>query len=197
MYEDIISAMKKIDTEDDESLLNLAQLIRDNSWRNPSKLVDILHSDDDENSTKAAAILLDIDDLALTPILDSINFNNAEDLVWDMETVVDIQLKNRFRIVKILDKMLLDKRMLEQPEPSEEIEEEQVPRRVCDEAYIMMRRLFALEDEETELMNVDMFLDLPVEVQDAEIARIKKTKKWVSLIERAFEEEESEDDEFE
>ncbi|MBE9572095.1 MAG: hypothetical protein IMF11_15810 [Proteobacteria bacterium] len=196
MSKEIETAIKELDPYSDKELESLARMIRQESWKNPRKAVDILHSDNEEDSKKAALVLISIGDLAMTPFLDAIDRNNPEDLAWDMETVVSIQLNNRTRIVKILDEMLLDKRLLKEPELPLQVEEVPPSRRVCDEAYIMMRRLFALDEDEEELLtNTDVFLDMSDEERDAEIERARKTKKWISLVKRALEEEMFEEDE--
>jgi len=197
MYENIETAIKELDLHNDKQLTSIAQTIREESWTNPRKVVNILHSANKDESKRAALVLLSIDELAMTPLLDSINRKIPEEYVWDMDIVVSNQLRNRAKIVKVLNEMLLDKRDLEEPEAPVELEETPPSRRVCDEAYIMIRRLFAQDENEEELStNIDVFLDMSDEERDAEIDRAKKTKKWVSLIERAYEEEESEDDEF-
>jgi hypothetical protein len=136
---------------------------------------------------------MNIGDLAMAPLLESIDRSNPEGLVWDMEMAVKIQLENRNRIVRILDQMLVDKRVLKEPEPPLQVEEIPPSRRVCDNAYLMMRSLFAIQEDEEELLtNTDVFLDMSDEQRDAEIDRAKETKKWISLVEKALEEDEFE-----
>jgi len=193
MYEGIVETIRELDSEDYAGIDSFAQRIRTKSWKNPMELVNILHADEDDESSKAALVLVRIGDLAMTPLLDSISRDNPEGLVWDMNTVVSIQLDNRSRIVKVLDEMLTDKRYLDLPSPPPDVEEIPPSRRVCDEAYIMTRLLFALEEDEAQLLdNTDVFLDMSDEERDAEIERARKTKKWISLVDRMLEEEDFE-----
>lgn len=191
MNDNVAVTIREINIDDDAGLDNLATVIRDKSWNDPRKIVEMLHTGDKDQTQKAAGVLLALGDLALTPLLDSIDGHKPEDKVWDMEQLVDIQLDNRTRIVRILDEMLKDKQILEDPELPPDVEEKPIPRRVCDEAYLMMRRLFALEENEGEYFdNSDTFIELFFEERDAEIERVQKTKKWISLIDQMESEEE-------
>lgn len=190
MLRRIETAIRELDPNDDDELNNIAWAIQEESRENPRKVVEVLHSENKEDSKRAALVLMSIGDLAMTPLLESIDSGNPESLVWDMERVVSIQLENRNRIVRILDQMLLDKRYLKEPEPPLQVEETPPSRRVCDQAYLMMRSLFAIQEDEEELLtNTDVFLDMSDEQRDDEIDRAKETKKWISLVEKALEED--------
>ncbi|HQJ45742.1 MAG TPA: hypothetical protein PK195_03815, partial [Ignavibacteriaceae bacterium] len=68
-------------------------------------------------------------------------------------------------------------------------EEQPVPRRVCDEGYLMLRRLTAFKETEEELMiNEKLFLNMTDDQKDKEIERIKSSKEWISLIEHLSDE---------
>ncbi len=189
MLRRIETAIRELDPNDDDELNNIARAIQEESRQSPRKVVEVLHSENKEDSKRAALVLMNIGDLAITPLLESIDSGNAESLVWDMEMAVSIQLENRNRVVRILDQMLLDKRYLKEPEPPLKVEGTPPSRRVCDQAYLMMRKLFAIQEDEEELLtNTDVFLDMSDEQRDAEINRAKETRKWISLVEKALEE---------
>ncbi|UCF85626.1 MAG: hypothetical protein JSV50_08345 [Desulfobacteraceae bacterium] len=194
MYENIETAIKKLDLHNDKGVTSIARKIKEESWTDPRKVVNILHSANKDEAKKAALVLLSIDELAMTPVLDSIFRKIPEKYVWDMDILVSNQLRIRAKIVKALNEMLLDKRILEDPDEPVELEEAPPSRRVCDDAYIMMRRLFAYEENDEELTtNIDVFLDMTDEERDAEIDRAKNEKKWTSLVEKAFDEVEDEE----
>jgi hypothetical protein len=190
MLNDIESAIKSTEVVDRIRLNDLANSIKEKSLNEPKMVAKLLQYGNDEEFHKAATILRLIGDLALTPLLNSINRENPVNLVWTVERIVNIQLDNRNRIVAILNEMTLDKRLVEEAGDPMELEDDSPSRRVCDEAYLMMRRLFALEDGEEEILeNTDIFLDMTDEERDDEIDRARKTKKWISLVEKALEEE--------
>jgi len=126
-------------------------------------------------------------DVAFTPLLGGLSPDVPEDYVWDMKTVMDLQLNNRVKLAKVLENMLEDKRSLEMPEPPPDTEEEFLPRRVCDEAYLLMRQLLSFEEgEEEQFFNTNAFLNLSDEEKDTEIKRVQTSKKWIPLTEQFF-----------
>ena len=85
--------------------------------------------------------------------------------------------------------MLLDKRLLKGPALNGIVEEKPIPRRVCDEAYLMLRKLLSYkEDEESLMTNERLFLRMTNEEKDKEIERLKSSKEWISLSEYFLEE---------
>ncbi len=181
VYKRIETAVHELDPDDVQALESLAQRVREKSLKEPRKIVDLLHSKDKKDRENAAAVLLELEHLAFEPLVEKIDLSNPEDAVWEMELAVDLHLADRARLVKILDEMLKDTTVVEPKVMAVEIEEEPVTQRVCDKAYLMMRKLFALEDEETHLVNVEAFLNMSDKERDAEIERAVKTKKWQAL----------------
>ncbi len=183
--------IRGLDKEDDTGFENLANMISETSWKEPRELVNILHNGQKEESQKASIVLLNLGDLIFTPLLDSLSSESPDDYVWDMQSIMKIQLENRAKIAKILNNMLLDKRPLKLPLLPGYVEEKPIPRRVCDEAYLMLRHLLSFEeDEETLFLNEDLFLNMTDEEKDREILRAKSSKRWIPLTEQFFEYEE-------
>jgi len=177
----IVVKIREINPNDEESLEKISETIKTKSWKDPNDVVGLLHSQNADDFKKAAILILSLEDLVLTPLLNSLSTENPKNYVWDMETIIEIQMTNRNKITKILNNMLLDERSVEMPNLPYE-EEQYLPRRVCDEAYLMMHRLLALEeDEEEQFINEDVFLNMSDEEKDNEISRVKSTKKWINL----------------
>ncbi|MBS7635202.1 hypothetical protein KEJ34_06920 [Candidatus Bathyarchaeota archaeon] len=181
---DLLFILREIDIGDEKGFKRLAKAIIEESSETPKRTAEIHHSEDEDDSGKATSIILEIGDLALTPLLESLKSEIPEQYVWDMKTVVNIQIENRLKIAKILEKMLDDKRLLQIPDIPIGVEESPPPRRVCDEAYLMLRHLLAFEEAEEEFLNSVMFLGMSDEEKDAEIERFKSTKRWVALSEQ-------------
>ncbi len=134
-------------------------------------------------------VLMSIGDLAFTPLLESLDTKNEDNFVWETDVLVSVILNNRNKMTSVLNSMLLDKRKLNDPEPQALMEEQPVPRRVCDEGYLMLRRLTAFKETEEELMiNEKLFLNMTDDQKDKEIERIKSSKEWISLIEHLSDE---------
>ncbi len=187
--ENIKSQLKKITITDNKSLDLLSKKIEEISRKNANELVEILHSENEQESRKASIILMSIGDLAITPMLESLDSNNADNYAWEMDIILSQYLQNRNKITIVLNTMLLDKRKLNEPELQGPLEEKPAPRRVCDEAYLMLRKLTAFKENEEDLMiNKKMFLDMEDELRDKEIKRMKSSKEWISLIEHLSDE---------
>ena len=107
-------------------------------------------------------------------------------LAWDVQTLVELQLDARAQLVPLLNTALLDARPIPQPDLPAWIEEAPIPRRVCDEAYLALRRLLAFEPEEDAMLEADLFLNRSDDDRDAEIDRLRKTRAWISLVEPAL-----------
>ena len=140
-------------------------------------------SGDEESFKKAASVLLGIGDLAQTPMLEA-NTKNQDDSTWIMERVVDIQLEVRTKVVNKLITMLDDKRPLTHPVFFPAYIEEKPPHlRVCDSAYISLRRLLSTAETEHNLfLNTDRFSRNTEKEKDTEIARFKKARTWSNLL---------------
>lgn len=185
----ISSLLKEIKLTDSKKMDSLSKSISEESRKNADELVKILHSENDVEVKKASMVLLSIGDLAFAPMLESLDTKNADNYAWEMDVLVSLCLKNRNKITYILNSMLLDKRGLKNPDLLGFVEEQPVPRRVCDEAYLMLRRLTAFKENEEDLMiNEKMFLDMTDNQKDKEIDRIKSSKEWISLIEHLSDE---------
>jgi len=174
--------LRELGAEDDEELRKLGSAVSERSLKEPRTVVKVLHSAEEDDFLKAAAVLLSMEDVALRPLLDTLSPDVPERHVWDMQAIVDLQVKNRLQIAKALENMLDDKRPIPPPETPPSVEEKPIPRRVCDEAFMMMRKLLAFEEtEEEQFFNADAFLNMSDVERDAEIQRARTSKKWTPL----------------
>lgn len=184
--DDIIARIRNTDISDEEGLESIASSIQLESWDDPRKVVQLLHGKGSEDFEKAAAVTLLLGDLIFTPVIESFDSENPDSAVWDIETIVDIQLTNRKRITALLYVLLEDTRSVMIPDMGEE-EESYRPRRVCDESYLQLRRLTAMaEEEEDQMLNMKLFLEMNNDDRDAEIGRIKSSQEWTNLLDRLY-----------
>lgn len=182
---EVLLILRELDSEDDEGLEKLANNLVERSLADSRMIINSLHSDDEDESIKSKAVLQSASEIMLMPLIQSLSPDVPKDYVWDMFTIVDMQMDNRVRITKALEVMLDDKRDLKMPVQVPGTEETSIPRRVCDEAYRMMRQLLAFEEGEMEqFFNVDAFLNMIDEEKDAEIKRIRISKRWIPLTEQ-------------
>lgn len=181
MYKGIETSVRELDPNDEAQIDSLAKLIRDRSLKDVLKIVGMLRGEDEETADRAGYVLTELGNLPLHPLLDSPDTEEPENAIWEMKQILAIHLEDRSRVVARLDELLLDKSPLPSPFPLGEVEEEPVERRVCDEAYLMMRKLLAFEDEASTGANEDVYLDMSDDERDKEIERLKNTREWITL----------------
>jgi len=187
--ENISSRLRQIKPLEIEKLDSLSNEIVINSREDSKQLVKILHSENKDEVKKASMVLQSMGDLAITPLMDSLDRNNPDNYAWEMDIILSLQLKNRTKIIKEINSMLLDTRTLKGPDLKGVVEEKPVQRRICDQAYLMLRKLLALqEDEESLMTNERLFLDMMVKQRDEEIQRLKTSGEWISLSEKMMDE---------
>lgn len=175
--------------DDTKTLDSMAAAILEKSLREPREVVGSVHSEDLDIRATASSLLLRLGNLVVTPMLDSIDDDIPEDYVWDMQTATKLHLETRSRIVKILEKMLADTRPVQVGNPFAFREQKPTPRRICDEAFLLLRQLTAIaESEEERTFNEEAFLGMEDQERDSEIRRFLQTKIWRSLIETSSEE---------
>jgi len=185
----LVSRLSEINIMEKAKIDSLSEEIKTRSQKDVFELIKILHSGKEEDSKKASLVLISIGDLSITPLIESLDSNNADNYVWETDIALSLHLQNRNKLSKIINSMFLDKRLLKGPELKGVVEEKPIPRRVCDEAYLMLRKLLAYkEDEETLMTNERMFLSLSNEEKDKEIDRLKSSEEWVSLSEKMMNE---------
>jgi len=128
---------------------------------------------------QAFSFLLDIEELAIAPVLEGPLRDEPTAVSQAMALLTTEEVKLRARIVKQVDKWLDDKRPVPQ-KPSPLPREGQVhERRVCDEAYIAMRRLVHFGEGELRLLvDRDRFYELSEAKRDSAIKAARATNSW-------------------
>ena len=180
--------IESMNPDDNRKLDSLVGEIRKRAMDQPGQLVSMVKEQnlDDQMLANARLVLLQLGDVAMPSLLDSLDSNDPDALVWNVQTVVGFHRENQARIVKRLQTLIGDKRKLTPKERGPFTEEKIPERRVCDEAYLLMRRLLAMEDEESNMVNARIFLYGMTEPErDREIVRLLKSKSWTSLSEQA------------
>lgn len=132
---------------------------------------------------EAFDFLVDVEDLAIVPVVEGPQRDDAATVAAAIELVTDQELKLRQRVFERLTQWLEDKRPIPQRRRSAVIEEKAPERRVCDDAYLALRRLVHFgEDELAQLVDARQFLQLPDAKRDEIIARAKATKTWRRIV---------------
>jgi hypothetical protein len=130
---------------------------------------------DRSSREKARAVLSDLEEAALDPLLKVQRPLTPEDQVWRLTMVVETVSNLRQSTVRVLAKQLSNTQPV--PVPTSEVtEEREPPRRVCDEAYMLMSRLLAPNPQSVDfVLRMREFVRLPVTRRDAEIRRVRQS----------------------
>jgi hypothetical protein len=185
----LAARISEIKIMENTKLDSLGEEIKTKARNDTYELIKILHSGNKDNSQKASMVLMSLGDLLISPMISSLDTDDADNYSWEMDVILSAHLENRNKICRILNSMLLDKRQLTGPELEGAVEEKPVPKRVCDEAFLMLRRLIAYNENEEELMsNERIYLDMTNDERDKEIDRFKSSNEWISLSEKMLNE---------
>ncbi|MEW6051214.1 MAG: hypothetical protein AB1644_09175 [Candidatus Zixiibacteriota bacterium] len=183
-YKGISQTIQEAKGPDDPALDSLATSIVERSLKDPSEVVQLAHVDAVGTRQKASTVLLRLGVLGLPSLLDALATQKPDDYVWDMQTAVTSHLEMQVRLAKLLEEMLKDTRPQTPPNPFAFPDEKPAPRRVCDDAYLLMRQLLSLDETDDErFMNENAFLKMDESEKDAEIKRLLKSNRWINLME--------------
>jgi hypothetical protein len=179
----VADALRSIKPEDDQRLGHLAEAIRGQGLKKTEEAVSLMHSRDTAMAGKAFGVVLDIGTIALHPILDSLNPEKPQQTVLELRHALDLVQSDRGRLAATLNKLLDDKQPVPLPAQAPNVEEKIPPRRLCDEAYLMLRKLLSPEESgDDHLMNERLFLDLKEADRDKEIAKLRQSKRFTPLL---------------
>ena len=174
---DVVQAVQALKRNDSAGMQALARKIMQGSRADLAKVVTLLHSGSEDDKIKAGGVLIEAGLPAFPSLLDSLPQDRPEDLVWDLDLLADLAIQARQELTSRLEKMFADKRPRPMPKPPEEVEEKPIPRRVCDDAYLLYRRLLNTnETEDSYLVNKRLFLKQTDADKDREIFFAKKSR---------------------
>ena len=182
--ESVADTLRIMDRNDDAHLRTYAEALRMRALRETEEAVALMHGKDTALADKALAVTLNLGSLAFQPLLDSLNPDRPEDCALELRQALDLQTADRQHLAAKLDKLMDEKVALKPPPQPANTEERIRPRRLCDEAYLALRKLLSLdESEDDQLVNERMFLDMSEADRDKEIQKVRKSKRFTPLAE--------------
>lgn len=160
----------------------LVDSIRAKAYAQAQEVVRLAHTDSVDLQATASAVLMKLGALSIEPLLEAQREASAEDCVWDLKTAARAHLENRKALTLILEKRLGDKRPVQFGDPLTVRDEEPAPKRVCDEAYLVLRQLLSFKETAADLNRQEaLYLDLSDSQRDAEIAKWLEAREFVNL----------------
>jgi hypothetical protein len=175
---DLVEALRSIPSYNQTELSALAKRVVRESRALPRAAAAHWNDPNTNVATNAVSVLIDMEDLAAIPLLEVPDSVEPYDPVSKLGVVVDAQVELRKTTVSRLMEMLQDKRPLNYAKRPR-VEETPPKSRVCDEAYVLLRRLLnTAEDQSFQLRNARLFMRLPEERKDIEIRKAQNSKPW-------------------
>jgi len=179
--EEVVAALRSADASQDDVLDKLSRKLTEQAREPVRAVVELASEGDPKTFSKAAQVLSGIGDLAVVPLLEGPDPKAVPVKLWTIRTALTAHLEERHKIVARLDAMLADKTVIHWSTvgPTERAPQ---PSRVCDEAYLLMRKLLNVGEGRTASVNErSAFLGLSDQAKDAEIAKAKHSRVWTTL----------------
>jgi len=145
--------------------------------------VELLTDSDEHVISNARSVLTELEDAALVPLL-SVDSSDPEDAVWLLQLLVQNERALRRKIASKILSLMDDQRTLpERQSPGPAPEGGRPTIRVCDEAYLAMRRFVVAEESELAFEDVRAgFLEVSFEARDQTITRACKSQAWQASV---------------
>jgi hypothetical protein len=142
--------------------------------------VSLLESSDTDLAFNAESFLRSIGDLAVQPLLESPVPADPSRASSYIDLLVEPELELRRKVLAKIDTLLEDRRPIPlRPVFGVKPEEPELPRRVCDDAYVAMRSLINFgEDLVDQFAERDKFLSESEESRDAAIRSARRSPTW-------------------
>lgn len=139
---------------------------------------------DPKRAPMAKYVLADLGELAVAELLEApTDMSPPFEKAWLCQTVVNAELQLRAAIARHLDKMLEIKAVVPPVDAGMSMEEILPPTRVCDDAYLQMRRLSNMSESAADNSLAERaFLNYPDARKDATIHQARQDKTWTQLL---------------
>jgi len=174
----IAQQVKALRAGDDKGAQAVARAVTAGADAKIRDLLAVVHGDDKTEAGKAAGVVLELDLPAFPTVLAGVKPEPLDPLIWDVQLAADLVLSARAQLLEKLDALLEDKRDVPMGDGPAPRDEKPLPRRVCDEAYLLERKLISSEPEEALYLNSRLYLKLSVEKRDQEIFFAKRRRRF-------------------
>lgn len=158
---------------------DLVTELRDQAYAPFRAAARLSDSDDVRTATNARTLLAYGLEAALVPMTEKrVEDPLLRSQMFGAVTAAAGDLKKRVRA--FLKSQMTDRALIPVPEAMQYAEPPPIPRRVCDHAFLTMRRLLH-HDEDVIVRMVDerLFENLPADKKDAIIADALRTERWI------------------
>src|SRR5579862_6846549 len=179
--DEFYARLTQVGAEDDQGAGALAKEVIEDSREAPDRAAQIW-KEGTNFAQQAKLVLANLADLALVPMISHGDPAATADVVWALRTQGAQLAQLQRKIVKYIDAHLIDTRKMPSRPDFGPTEEKAPVVRVCDEAYLQLRRLLNVEESEEQYMaNSRAFLRLPEAQKNEEISKARQSRAWTRL----------------
>jgi hypothetical protein len=180
--EDFCSRLSKLAANDENGLSALAHDVMQDAREAPDSAVRVWKQGG-QLSRQAMMIITQLGDLALVPLIAAGDPIPVSQVVWSLRTQTAILTGIQTLVVRHIDALLSDVRRLPMRVDLGPSDERIPPVRICDEAYLQMRRLLNVEESAADYVaSSQVFLNLPEDDKNAQILKARKSPAWIRLV---------------
>lgn len=186
---EFLRGLMNIPAGDDEKLERVGRALLAESRENGQRAVALWRSAGAEVADRMRGVLVEMAEQTILPLLKAVPMQEPRDTVWLLrratEQFLDLRTAVRDRLIGLLDDHTLVP-LAPRRGPSEV---DPPPVRICDEAYLQLRRILNLgESVEDKVVNSDVFLSqLDFAERSIEIERFKKSGEFRNFVEDGVE----------
>jgi hypothetical protein len=161
--------------------------IRQRSLGQVTDLIQIWMTGDTNMVWKSAYILARLGSVVIDPLLETGTPRDPQRHAWRMKRLTRLQLERRDAIIDEFFKQLDNQTLIPSPVVTTHVEDPVVDQRICDLAYLQLRRLLnTAETLDEQLETAHIYNRLEPEQRDQMINAFKKQGVWMNLIEGEF-----------
>jgi hypothetical protein len=179
--------LKKLIEEREGEAENAAAELLAEARQDPRAVVEFCLSSNQALAAAAQNLLLNLEETIIVPAIEAKPVI-PDDRVWLAQAAVEAELSLRKRLAEHLKSLLDDGTLLPPRQKGRHVEQSEPPVRVCDQAYLELRRLLNLEESRrSQILEADRYLELTFEERNPHIQRLKTTQQWSNLLEEGEE----------
>jgi hypothetical protein len=189
LAEPLLDVLRRIDPNRTRDLDALAARLLEESRAQARDAIRIWRSPDKTMSYRAEVVLSELGEVALVPLLETAGTNTPIQEVWLLQHVGMVENEMRKKVAARVNKLLDDRRPLPPPAVrGARPEGGGTTRRVCDEAFVLMRRYInPSESAEQHNLAMELFLGSPEKERDATIQKARRSRLWQQWVQGGVE----------
>jgi hypothetical protein len=188
--QDVINQVRA--AEGPAALRSITDRIMSSAQDAPAAIVHVWATAERAEARKAGPVVFDLDELTVGPMLRELESSSVSWRCRFAASVVDAHLELRVALLRKLDAALRDLSGLAAEHATVSVPAGAAPLRVCDEAYVWVRRLARVEDPRDGFGSEPGFLQQDADARSKEIQRWRRTELWAELLESEAEPNENE-----